>query len=125
HLINPRENLGFARACNYGARQAFGKYLCFLNPDCILTAGTLSGLRAALEADEKAWLAGPRLLFENGREQPGGRRRLPTVANLLSESFKLYMHFPFSSRWQRLNMHEDPLPNHITPVPVISGACML
>ncbi len=44
-------NLGFAAACNLGARQATGTHLAFLNPDVVLAEDWLAQIRAALPAD--------------------------------------------------------------------------
>jgi GT2 family glycosyltransferase len=35
-LIENKENVGFGKANNHGVKIAFGKYLFFLNPDCVL-----------------------------------------------------------------------------------------
>jgi GT2 family glycosyltransferase len=41
-LLANRENVGFGRACNQGARAAHGDLLIFLNPDVIVTPGWLA-----------------------------------------------------------------------------------
>ena len=42
HVIANRENQGFGRACNQGARAALGEVLVFLNPDVFVTPDWLS-----------------------------------------------------------------------------------
>jgi GT2 family glycosyltransferase len=48
-LISPGENLGFAGGCNFGARQATGDALVFLNPDTVVAPGALEELVRKLE----------------------------------------------------------------------------
>ncbi len=47
-ILSP-ENLGFAKACNVGARQASGEYLIFLNPDTLVTEGFADNMRRYFE----------------------------------------------------------------------------
>lgn len=50
-LTASSHNLGFAAACNLGARQATGTHLAFLNPDVVLADDWLAQIRAVLPAD--------------------------------------------------------------------------
>jgi len=38
-LLQGHGNIGFGRACNYGASLARGEYLLFLNPDALISDG--------------------------------------------------------------------------------------
>lgn len=60
-LIANRENLGFARACNQGSKQARGEHLLFLNGDTEPRPGSLSGLVAYLRDHPRVGAVGPRL----------------------------------------------------------------
>ena len=75
--VNTR-NLGFSVACNMGAALGTGKYLLFLNPDCMVEPGALGRMLAAVERDGRAGMAGGLLSHPDGTEQPGGRRAVPT-----------------------------------------------
>ena len=57
-----QENLGFAHACNRGARHAPSDHLLFLNPDAELRPGALATLLAVLEARGDVAAVGPRTL---------------------------------------------------------------
>ena len=125
-IIRNVANLGFAVACNVGARVARGQFVLFLNPDCALEEGAVSQLRLALDSDPKAGMAGALLLNENGSEQAGGRRAVPTPWRSLVRAFHLSR---FADRWPRLftdfNLHKQPLPDSPMAVEAISGACTM
>ncbi len=67
-LILAQRNLGFAKACNLGARHCVSDYILFLNPDARLMEGTLQKALAFMgsEAAKRIGICGARLLGENG-----------------------------------------------------------
>ncbi len=71
-VITNADNLGFAKACNQGARLARGKYVVFLNNDTIPLQGWLSALVADAEAHPEVGIVGSKLLFDNGTIQHAG-----------------------------------------------------
>ena len=76
-VIEAGSNLGFAAACNLGARDASTPLLVFLNPDAI----PLEGFRDAIElplADGRGWAAWQGLVTaEGGSVDQHARRRHP------------------------------------------------
>jgi GT2 family glycosyltransferase len=52
-------NVGFARACNQGARATTARHVLFLNPDARLTAGALEAMVARLESSSTIGVVGP------------------------------------------------------------------
>ena len=119
-LVTGHGNVGFAKACNLGAKDAVGDILLFLNPDGLLPKDSLKQFAKALDDNEEAWAAGPRLRNSDGTEQRGSRRRLITPHTAIAESLRLDV----ALGWDRLSMHEDALPEGIEQVPAISGACL-
>ncbi len=69
--VSNRENLGFARACNQGARTASGDILLFLNNDTIPRPAWLEALLSPIDGNE-ADICGARLLYPDGRCQHAG-----------------------------------------------------
>jgi GT2 family glycosyltransferase len=68
-VVRFRENLGFARACNEGARLARGHYLIFLNNDTLPTPGWLEKMAGLARTDSGIGVVGCKLLYPNGRIQ--------------------------------------------------------
>jgi GT2 family glycosyltransferase len=66
-LIRSKENLGFGRANNLGAKEAKGKYLFFLNSDTIMINDALCELRTFMDANPKCGIAGGNLTDLEGR----------------------------------------------------------
>ena len=125
-IIRNTVNLGFAAACNSGAKAATEPYVLFLNPDCILNPGSLSRLVQVLETSPAAGMAGGLLINQDGSEQAGGRRAVPTPWRSFVRAFGLYR---FERYWPRLffdfHLHKQPLPVGPLEVEAISGALML
>ena len=70
-ITNP-VNMGFATACNQGARAASGRYVLFLNNDTEVQSGWLDPLIDTLDSDPDIGAAGSRLLYPDGRLQHAG-----------------------------------------------------
>lgn len=125
-IVKSDVNLGFAKACNIGSREATGRYLLLLNPDCVIDEDAIPALVKALERHPDAGMAGAMLLNPDGSEQAGGRRTIPTPRRAFIRAFglsKFNHRFPrFFSDFIMLN---DPVPNEEVEVEAISGACMM
>lgn len=121
-----KQNLGFSVACNMGAALSSGKYLLFLNPDCMIEPGALGKMVGALLHDPRAGMVGGFLTNPDGTEQPGGRRAVPTPWRSFVRAFGLSR---FRERWPRLFSSYDlcaqPVPTEPIEVEAVSGACML
>ena len=81
-LIRNDRNLGFARACNIGYQNTRGGHVLFLNPDARLREDAAAQMLAVMAKDDNAGVCGPLLLGEDGEEQAGGRRDIPSPWNV-------------------------------------------
>ncbi len=66
------ENLGFAKACNIGAKHATAPFLFFLNNDTLCTNDCLPPLLEAFTENPKLGMVGPILLYPNDTVQHAG-----------------------------------------------------
>jgi N-acetylglucosaminyl-diphospho-decaprenol L-rhamnosyltransferase len=73
-LVRSAENLGFARGNNALAETSTATHLLLLNSDTILTEDLVTPLLAELERDPAIALAGPRLVYPDGRPQMSSER---------------------------------------------------
>jgi GT2 family glycosyltransferase len=71
-VINNEKNLGFAKACNQGAKKALGEYLLFLNNDTVVTDKWLDILVEELGVNKNVGIVGPKLLYPDGTVQEAG-----------------------------------------------------
>jgi len=125
-VIRNPANVGFAAACNIGVQASFAPFLLFLNPDCFFQPGAFRPLLAGLQSGDHVGMVGGLLVNEDGTEQGGGRRAVPTPWRSLVRAFGLQR---FANRWPKLfydfHLHKQPLPDGPIEVEAISGACML
>jgi GT2 family glycosyltransferase len=124
-VVEAGRNLGFARACNQGLRQARGDFVLFLNPDCVVEPDTLAQVQAALEERPRAGLAGGLLVNPDGSEQAGCRRRVPTPGRAFLRAFGLARLVPSEAAAADFVMAGQPLPAGPVEVDAISGAFMM
>lgn len=122
-IITGQGNVGFATACNLGAKSAAGQFLLFFNPDAAAPRGAVARFLADGAKLARPWLQGAKLVNPDGAEQQGSRRTTLTPWRAFVEATRLYRIAPRHPYFRRFNLHGDPCPDEVTPVPVISGAC--
>ena len=125
-VIRNPANVGFAAACNIGVQASSAPFLLFLNPDCFFQPDAIALLFAGLQSGDRVGMVGGLLVNEDGTEQGGGRRAVPTPWRSFVRAFGLQW---FANRWPKLfydfHLHKQPLPDSPIEVEAISGACML
>ena len=125
-VIRNPANVGFAAACNIGVQASSAPFLLFLNPDCFFQPDPIAPLLAGLQSGDRVGMVGGLLVNEDGTEQGGGRRAVPTPWRSLVRAFGLQR---FANRWPKLfydfHLHKQPFPDGPIEVEAISGACML
>jgi GT2 family glycosyltransferase len=115
-LIANSENAGFARANNQALRLCQGRYALLLNSDAFLQAGTAQRLVETLEADNRAGIGGPRLVYPDGREQRS-HGRLPSLGSEVLSMLGLdKLNLAASTRGSCRKVMETGM---------VSGACLL
>jgi len=81
-LIKSEKNLGFAAGNNLGARQARGRYLCFLNSDVILDENIFDHLSQVFLEDKQVGIVAPRLINADGSAQAKAYGPFPSLGYL-------------------------------------------
>ena len=64
-----KENLGYARGVNVGIKNSSGKYILILNPDVIVTEGSIEKMINYMDKHSDIGMLGPRVLNFNGTHQ--------------------------------------------------------
>jgi N-acetylglucosaminyl-diphospho-decaprenol L-rhamnosyltransferase len=120
-LIAGGENLGFAKANNVGIRKSTGDLVLLLNPDAIVSPGSIETLVAALTAHSEAAIAGPRIVDGDGRPELSFGSMISPIAELRQKLLVVGndRHVPVLSQWV------DRMTRQQKPVDWVSGACLL
>lgn len=117
-LVLRGSNVGFAQACNQGARLTQGRYLLFLNPDTVVEPGALEALVDYLEANPGVAAVGP--VVDEGAQGSLSARVFPSVGGEFLRSWE-----PLA-RLCGLRPQEEALGDVTgSAVDWISGACLL
>lgn len=118
-IVRNSGNPGFARACNQGAAATRAPWLLFLNPDCFVAPDTVARLRDAAAADPGIGVLGADVRDAHGDREPAARRRDPSFARALAQTFGL-------ARLDKgLGIAVDATSQPVARVDAVSGALML
>jgi len=120
-LLQGHGNIGFGRACNYGASLARGEYLLFLNPDALISDGAARKMANCGKTLTMPWITGGMLKDVHGQEQRGGRRgRLTPMSAIVS--FSPLHKLPIL---KSIHREKDHLPDGPKRYATVSGACLM
>lgn len=120
-IANPL-NLGFAKACNLGARVATGRFLCFLNSDTEGAGPAVDTLAKWLSSHPGTGIVGPELLAPGGGIIQMSWAWDCTVTGELLAQYLSPQALRSSPCKRRLAVR---LQRRTRQVPVIIGACLL
>jgi len=123
-LVVNRTNVGFAHAANQATRLAHGDFLLFLNPDTVVSQGTIAASVEELERHHEVGMLGCKLLRPDGSFDHACKRSFPTIAGALYYFTGLTGAWPKSRRFAQytaghLDMDETGF------VDAVNGAFML
>ncbi len=120
-FLSSSENLGFAKASNWGYRESTGLYVLFLNPDTLLSEDCLQRSMDFLEARPNAGALGIRMIDGTGRFLPESKRAFPDPVTAFYKITGLSRLFPRSPRFSRYHLgHLSNTSDHA--IDVVSGA---
>lgn len=123
-FIASKENLGFAKGCNLGLKEATGRYILFLNPDTIVPEDCFRKTIDFLEQHPGAGAAGIKMVDGSGRFLKESKRAFPAPLTSLYKLFGLAKLFPHSKTFSRYHLgHLDE--NESNEIDVLAGAFML
>ena len=94
-IIRSKENLGFGKACNLGARESKSEFVLLLNPDCTIQTGLIDSISRTLgsRAHRRDAVLGIALRDSAGRIQRHCARR-PTASMMVLDSIGVPKIFP-------------------------------
>jgi N-acetylglucosaminyl-diphospho-decaprenol L-rhamnosyltransferase len=118
-VLRGHGNVGFAAACNKGAREATCETLVFINPDVALEPTAVTRLAQILEEAPPPAIVGGDLRDPDGRPERGGRRERLTL-------WRAFVSFTGLSKLglRDFNRHREPMPAKPVPAGAISGALL-
>lgn len=122
--VGLKNNIGFGKACNVGAKSGRGACLLFLNPDTLVSKNTLRECANFFESHPEAGVMGPKILNADGSLQAACRRSFPSPLVAFFRFTGLSRLFPKSRLFGRYNLtYLDP--ETISEVDAVSGSFMV
>ncbi len=117
--VLPVENRGFSAGNNRGLEATTAPYVLLLNPDAVLGPDALATLVAAMDAEPRAAIVGPKVVDPDGGIQAGSWGRFPTLAVRAGIGVRRLV--------RRIAGRRDtpPLPAQRREVDWVTGAAML
>lgn len=112
-IIESKENLGFAKGCNLGAKNAEGEYLLFLNSDTQIKDQGFLKMIEYLKKNQNAGILGAKLKNTDGTSQSSAGK----FYNILNIFFMLL-------GIERLGLLRES-PNEVKKVDWVSGAALM
>lgn len=108
HVLQNAVELGFAANANHGFAETTGEYVVLANPDALPEPDAVAQLVAFADTHPRCGIAGPQMLYPDGRWQ-STRRRFPTVAGTLVRRtpLRLLLH-PFERQRRHYLLDERP-----------------
>lgn len=82
-LIQNKENVGFSKGINIGAKEASGKYLLFINPDTQWNDGSINNLISVFEKDEGTGIVGGKIINDSGKSEKSAGKFLGILGTLI------------------------------------------
>ncbi len=112
--------LGYAANLNLGTARTQGEAVLAVNPDAVPEPGAVEALREFMAAHPRCGVAGPRMVYPDGRPQPS-RRRFPTVTGTIVRRTPLRRVVS-----QRRHLHlDEQTPNEPCPSDWMLGGFLL
>lgn len=123
-LICNSINLGYAKACNQGIKEAKGRYIFILNPDTELSRGSLEAVIRFMDEHPRCGILGPKLLDKDAKIQ-FSCRAFPSYStaffNRYSLLTKMFPRSKYADRYLKTNWQHDT----VEEVDWVSGAAMM
>ncbi len=121
-VLTGHGNIGFAAACNRGAKAAAGEFFLFINPDAIIAEGGVARMLTDGASLTRPWLMGVKLVDPDGEEQRGSRRAELTPWRAIFDASQLSTLAP--QVFSPFNLHQTPPPESLAEIATLSGACL-
>lgn len=111
------DNLGFAKANNYGAKKARGNYLFFLNPDTQLISNSILELYRFYTSQSNIGILGPEMVDQDNQVYASARYEI-------SPKILLSIALPAASFFWGDRIADLYIPKKSGPVDIIQGSAM-
>ena len=123
HLIENKQNTGFAVANNQAIRLSQGEYVLLLNPDTLVQEDTFSKCIEFMDSHPEAGALGVKMIDGKGNYLPESKRGLPTPAVAFYKISGIIKLRPKSAKFAKYYMGH--LPNDQTnEIEILAGAFM-